>query len=296
MPYAATLTDDQHFYYDWNTSRVLNPSEHTISATAQVQLNYEQGLYGSIYSIASTASAPPAQGPYPYDTFYGDGRAADYIIADIHLKSVTFNNNVLLAQDDVNQVTPPEFTWNPSTNALTASQPAAYLKAKNVKFTAQLCSSSGVSLTGSATMGYAVTVQANPNTTNPSTSQPDPTLTLYDNSSSGPSLCGTYFSVNATTALDNWVARYTETFTALNLYVKFTKIPTPTWSQVQSYANPHNTIGNTLYALVAGPTAPMVRPWYGVLDDACVWAARTADATTATTDLATGLYSNGTYK
>ena len=101
-------------------------------------------------------------------------------------------------------------------------------------------------------------------------------------------------SVNATTLLYNWIARYAETFPALNFYVKFTKVTPVVWSQVQTYGS--YIPGNTLYALLSNPTAPMSPPWSGVLDYACDWAKRDTTATTATTDLTKNFYYSSTYR
>ena len=56
----------------------------------------------------------------------------------------------------------------------------------------------------------------------------------------------------------------------------------PTRSALGSY---NSYVGNTVYATVATPTAPMDQPWVGVLDDACTWAKGTSDASVTTTPL-----------
>ena len=145
-------------------------------------------------------------------------------------------------------------------------------------------------------MGYALklTATATPNTINPATNQPDPILTLFDNTTGAPVApipFTTPVTVTATTALNSWVSRYGTSFPALGLYVKFTHVPS--WGLATSY----NSVGlsNTLYATVATPTAPMAVPWVGVLDKACDWGKRISNANSATTALAKGLYDTGTY-
>ena len=253
-PISAAMTpgNSNNYYINWPSSSAGNPSEHTVKATAQI--------HDSLGSI-----------PLDSTTYLGNGRLADDVIADIKLQSLQFNNGVTLAQDRLTQVPKPEMTWNTTTNGLLTANPCSYLRNRHPALAMTLSDSAGNPLTGSATKGYTLKWLAAPHTTDPSTSQPDPMLTLFDNSSGSPTACGSSVSVNATTLLYNWIARYTETFPALNFYVKFNNVtPTPTWGLVGSYgtANP----GNTLYALLSNPTGLMSPPWVGVLDDACVWA------------------------
>lgn len=221
----------------------------------------------------------------------GMGRAADDIIADVHLQSIKFNSNIALNQDFVAPVPSPEIVLI----GTAASYPAAYIQGKSVNLTLKLSSSAGKDLTGSATMGYLCKLQANPNTTNPATNAADPVLMLYDNTTASPAVpasCTASTTVAATTALNSWVSSYAMNFPVLTFYVEFTKIPTPTWSALSSY---NNSVGNTVYATVATPTAPMATPWVSVLNNACSWAKRTSDATSATTALAKAMYNTFTY-
>ncbi len=87
--------------YTWDSSQATNPSEHTISASAQVQFEYEGPPSGTVYTISSTAATAPAQGPYPPNTFYGDGRAADFIIAQLIPQSLAFQDSLPLNQTPV---------------------------------------------------------------------------------------------------------------------------------------------------------------------------------------------------
>jgi hypothetical protein len=231
---------------------------------------------------------------------YGDGqgRDGDFVVADLRLKTLQFNSNVPLNLDAVTLVPAPEFLWNPSSLTPTQSSPAGYIQATAPKFTMQVCDSKQGALTGTATMGYALKLTATPNTTNPSTHQPDPTLTLFDNSAGAPVApipFTTPVTVTATAPLDSWVAKYGASFQALGLYVEFTHVtPAPTWGLAISY-NTAN-ISNMLYAVVSTPTAPMAAPWIGVLDKGCDWAKRATNASDATTALVKGFYNNGNYQ
>ena len=267
----------------WNSSTAANPSEHTLYALAQIS----QGT--QTLSLDSRNPPPPNSGPYSGS--YGDGRVSDLVIADVQLQSLKFNSSIPLAQDAVTLVSTPEFVWNQH-----PLYSAAYVQGKNVNFTMTLCDSKGAALTGSATLGYALKLQATPNTTDPATSQADPALTLFDNTTGVPVApvaftAGTSVTVSATTALYSWVAKYAASFSPLSFYVKFTHVtPTPTWKQVATL-----NLSNTLYAVIATPTAPMATPWTGVLDYACSWAARTTNATDATKAATKGLYDHGHY-
>lgn len=262
VPYTVQNPSTGSMIY-WNSSTAANPSEHTLYALAQIS-NGAQTL-----SLDSRNPPPPPSGPYSGS--YGAGRASDFVIADVQLQSLKFNSSIPLTQDAVTPVPTPEFARNQG-----SFYPAAYIQGKNVNFTMRLCSSTGAALTGSATLGYALKLQATPNTT-------DPALTLFDNTTGVPvaptAFSGDSVTVSATTALNSWVAKYAASFSPLSFYVEFTHVtPTPTWKQVAT-----TNFGNTLYATVTNPTAPMVKPWVPVLDYACSWAVRTTNATDATT-------------
>ncbi len=280
VPIAATVTPgNPNNYFVYWTQTSGNPREHTIKATAQ--------LHNATATILLNSTDSQ-----------GNGRPADDIVADVRLQSLKFNNNIPLMQNTTTPVPTPEFTWTSASNNPATSNPAAYIQGKSVNFTMLLGSSTGAALTASATMGYALKLQATPNTTNPTTHQADPALTLYDNTTGAPftpTPCGSSTTIAATTVLDSWVAKYPTSFSALNLYVKFTQLPTPVWRQIETYASSSSPFGNNIYAVLATPTAPMSSPWVGVLDDACVWAARTTTATSATTALVTNEYNNAHY-
>lgn len=280
-PAAATVnpSNSNNYYIDWPQTGG-NPSEHTVTATAQIH---------DSLGVIPMDSTDPSNRIYAPS---GMGRPADDIIADVHLQSIKFNSNIALNQDSVTPVSTPEITL---IGTPTTTNPAAYVQGKNVNFTMLLSSSTGATLTGSATMGYLLKLQASPNTTNPATNAADPVLTLYDNTTGSPTVpasCSASTTVAATTALNSWVAAYTTSFPVLTFYVEFTKIPTPTWSVLSSY---NSSVGNTVYTTVAAPSAPMASPWVSVLSYACNWAKRTSDATNATTALAKGLYGTFTY-
>ena len=288
-PTAATVnpSNPNNYYIDWPQTGG-NPSEHAVTATAQ------------IHSGAGATSLNSTDPPNRQYATSGMGRPADDIIADVQLQSIKFNNNIALSQDAATAVPSPEITWtqggvNPSANPPATANPAAYVQGKNVNLTLLLGSSAGAALTGNATMGYLCKLQASPNTINPATSAADPVLTLYDNTTASPTVpapCSASTTVAATTALNSWVSSYTTSLPVLTFYVEFTKIPTPTWGVLSSY---NSAVGNTVYAVVATPTAPMATPWVGVLNYACNWAKRTTSATSATTALTTGLYNAGHY-
>ena len=274
-PITATVTpgNPNNWFINWPQTGG-NPSEHSVKATAVI--------HDAIGSVTLDSTRPE-----------GNGRPADDIIADVRLQSLKFNGNIKLTQDATTPVPTPEFTWTSASNSPATSNPAAYIQGSSVNLTMLLGSSTGAALTGGATMGYALKLQATPNTTNPATSQADPALTLYDNTAGSPFLptpCGSSVTIAAPTALNGWVAEYTTSFSALNLYVEFTQLPTPVWRQIGSYPGSGGTFGNALYASLAGPSAPMSTPWVSVLDYACNWAARTTDAPTATALLTTGFY------
>ena len=274
-PQVATIfgTNPNQGYLDWNSSGALNPSEHTIFATAQI--------HDAIGIVPLDSRRPEC-----------DGRAADDVIADLRLQSLGFTNNVLLNQDAVTPVPTPEFLWVPSSLTPTRSSPAAYIQAKKPSFTMQVCSSSGAALTGSATMGYALKLTATPNTVNPANNQPDPVLTLFDNTTGNP-VVPTVFTnpttVTATTPLNSCVAKYATNFSTLGLYVKFTSVPS--WKLVTSY----NIPTCKMYAVLAQPSSPMILPWTQVLDLACSWAARATQADAATQNLVSNEYLHCTY-
>ena len=280
--------------YVWDASSAGNPSEHKISASAKLQWEYEGPPSGPVNTINSTSPAYTAGGSTT--DFYGDGREADLVIADMRLKSIGFTGNIALNQDLTTHIPRPEFTWDPASGSSTASGPAAYVQGSSVGFTMTFCDSKGAALIGSATTGYTLNLQANPNANNGATGQPVAPLTLYDNTTASPvapaTFSGSSATVTATTALSGYVARYTATLSPLNIYVEFTHVtPMPTWGLVSS---PSST-GNTLYAVVATPTAPMATPWVPVLDYACKWATGATDAASATTALANAEWNNCTY-
>ena len=299
-PYTATVngtTGNISASIDWDASQAANPSEHTATVTMMVK---PDPYHDPVTYQSDKLQPPPPTGPYPSGAVYGDGRVADFVVADIRLKSLKFTGNIGINQDQTTPVPTPEFTWDTASRSLTTPQPACYVQGKNVGFTMTFCDPTGAALAGTATTGYGIKLQANPNGTNAATGQPVPSSTLFDNTTTTPisatPFSGSTASVTATTALNSYVARYTTTFSALNIYAKFTHVtPTPTWGIVNSYASPTATIGNTVYAVLATPTDPMKTPWVPVLDYACRWATGSTDATSATTALTKAEYDGCTY-
>jgi len=280
--------------YTWDSSSAGNPSEHTLSATAQVEFHPSPpGPATQSQTITSLPAPPPASGPY--SGFYGDGRAADFVFANVRLKSLKFTGNIALSKDQTTAIPGPEFTWD-SSGGQTASNSAAYVQGSSVAFTLALGDPAGAALMGTATMGYTLKLQANPNGIVVATGQPTPSVTLYDNTAASPvaptAFTGSSASVTASTALGSYVAGYTTTSAPITLFVEFSKVtPAPTWVVVDTCP----AFGTKIYALVAKPTDPMKTPWVPVLDYACQWATGATDATSATTALTKAEYDHCTY-
>ncbi len=201
-----------------------------------------------------------------------------------------FQPNTGVNQDAATTVPNPQMTWdssgNRTPNYLYGTAPAAYVRSTNPSLELRL-----YNITGNATMGFTLDMQASPNTA-------DPSLLLYETGST-PKTCGPDTFFNAQASLYNYVAYYNCAIRDLSFYVQFTKTGVPAaqapWQMVSSYASSNNVISNVLYGLLATPTAPMSPAWTGVLDHACMWAANTSDATSATTALTTGFYNNSHY-
>ena len=295
-PQLATIysNNPNQGYIDWDSSGAANPSEHTITATAQI--------HDSI-GIVPLDSARPE----------GNGRPADDIIADVRLKSLDFINAYTLRNQASVSSTPspdpaivadPQFVWNqngiPGPLWNQSSNPGGTFAAPtgDVQGTSPLLYVTPYPFTGPATVGFTLKVQAAPNTVNATTGQPDPTLTLYDNTSAAPvSLSSSGSGTSAQVMLYPKVAKYGLTTSALSLWVKFTGVTPNVWKQVgASYASTSQPLTNTLYAVLATPKVPMNQPWVGVLDKVCTWAKGTANATGATNALVKGLYDNGDYQ
>lgn len=301
--YPATVTDNLNFYITWDASQATNPSEHSVSATAQVQHLYSDGLTGPIITISSTAALPPPNGPYPDKTFYGNGRAADFIIGTFMvnnfrwLPSIGSSSLIVLQQDATTAVPLPHFTWNAiqsnsDYNALT-SNPAAYVQASTLRFFVKLYTPPS----NAVVMGFRLKLTATPNTTNPSTNAADPALILYDNTAGANPETFTLdtssrFWRSAAVPLYPFVAKYALSLTNLQLFVYFKTAQQ--WSNAQPTGSSYQG-NNTLYAVLATPTAPMAQPWTRVLDYACDWAKRTSDAVNASKQVTYGFASHSIY-
>lgn len=281
VEYDATVTDNGGSYtgsLDWDSSQAGNPSEHTTSARAQFTRTFGTYHMTTIYNSTDAAD----QG--------NDGYPADFIIADLRLKSFEYVNAYTLRNSasatpaptpDPAVVPSPQFVWGLNGNATTSGEPAGDIQAKIPAFKIKLHP-----LTGGATVGFKLNWMAMPNTG-------DTTLTLYDNTTNAPTpMSAGAFDGNAQRALLSKVAKYSSSCT-LGIWVKFTHLPTqnPTWKQAGSTY----VFGHTLYATLAPPTAPMAEPWVGVLNHACDWAKGASDATAATTAVTKGEYDHCTY-
>ena len=290
-PTAATMTvgNANNYYINWPASAALNPSEHTVKATAQLH-----DADGTI-TLDSTAAL-------------GNGRLADDIIADVRLQSLDYDNSYTL-RNCASALTPPDpdpaivpshtFVWNQDRSQTTTWDVVNHpigtfnVPADDVQGLTPLVNVTPFTWTGtSTTVGIRMKVQAAPNTG-------DPTLTLYDNTTKDPiTLTSAGVNVGALVALYPKVAKYMLSVSALSLWVKFTGVTPNVWQQVgPAYATSTSPLSSTLYALWGTPKAPMDQPWVAVLDKACDWAKGTTgtDPSSATTALATNFYINGTY-
>jgi hypothetical protein len=256
------------------TNTAGNPSEHTVYAQAQIHYLTQSKSLDSRNVID------------------GAGRPADFIVSDIQLKSLQYQaahvrgSTVLtLMQDAVVPVPVPQVTWAQGNTAVATNNPAGYVMGSRPGFAYKL-----YNITGGATMGLTMTATVTPF---PGT---DPSFTLIDTAGSPIPFTGSGITVNSPPSLLSKVYRYQMMLTHLALWVQFTQTgqtPGP-WRQVTSYGSP-TTLSTFFYATLTRPFTPMTNPWVPVLDDACTWAAGTADAISATTALATGLYNNGQY-
>lgn len=272
--YTATLFDTHdggEGYIDWDASQATNPSEHFATATATLHRDVGEPPVRQTKTMSSLASPNP-----PPDEDSGDGRPADFIIADLKLKSLKFTSPITLlwAKDD--PVSLPQLAWDQNGELLTVN-PIAYVRNATPTFTFDLWN-----ITGNATMGFTLDMAAQPVTE-------DPTVILYQNGPD-PEVFTSPTTRTAQNPLLNKVLRYSNQISSFNFYVKFT-LP-GTWGGV--FTTPTSPFHN-LYGLLGAPTAPMAQPWVQVLDDACDWAVNATNATAATTALTTEFYNHATY-
>lgn len=168
----------------WNTSALPNPGEHTIIATAQVH-----NSAGETATFDSTLVS-------------GNGRAADDVVADIRLKSLTFNNSIPLRYSasanpaptpDPALVPMPKLVLDQNGNITAPLTSMAYTKGATIPFAIKL-----YPLTGTATVGYTLNLTAKPIGTN------EAGLILYQ-TGTVPKVLTNPFSLNAQVALYNEV-------------------------------------------------------------------------------------------
>ena len=256
-----------------------NPSEHTVYAQAQVHITQ----YGQTqYKTLDSRNGAPG----------GAGRPADFIVANLQLQSITFTGtgNLTLMQNASTPVPVPQVTWTQGNPPTASTNPAGYVMGSKPRFAFLL-----PGITGTAQMGLTVTANANPFPGS------DPSVTLKDTGSSPipftlQNLTSGVFNVDSDAPLLGKVYRYQTFLTNLALWVQFTQTgqsPAP-WRQVASYGSP-TALSAFFYATLAQPTTPMAQPWVPVLDYACTWAAGTASATSTTTAVTKGEYSNCIY-
>lgn len=258
----------------WDCSQAGNPSEHYVSATAQLHRDLPPPFGGRQTETLNSLDSP---NPPPGGNS-GNGRAADFIIANLKLKSLKFNSPITLLVEKNNPVPVPQMTWDQNGNMLTG-HPFAYVRNTTPNFTFDLWN-----ITGNATMGFVLGMADSTNTG-------DPDVTFYQ-----PALVPEVFTSPATRAaqnpLLNKVVLYHNVITRIDFYVRFT-LP-GTWSN----AMPGGQVNlyNTLYGVLATPTAPMSQPWVQILDDACNWALNATNATDATTGLTMQFYDHAWYR
>jgi hypothetical protein len=279
-PATATVNPNNanNYYIDWPQTGG-NPSEHTVTATAQI--------HDSIGAITLNSLDAPNRS---YNTS-GMGRPADIIIANLQLQSLTFNKSIPMRYSaSANPAPSPDPALVPTpqldlsqTGAVTASlPPMAYVQGTSIPFTIQL-----YPLTGNATVGYTLDLNAKPLATN------EAGLVLY-HTGTVPQPFTNSLSLTSQAALYKEVNDYATTLDDLRFWVQFTK-STGNWAIAGDAADTGHQISNQIYAPLATPAAPMAQPWVGVLTYACQYAAGTASATAATSALTSGLYNNGRY-
>jgi hypothetical protein len=251
----------------WDASQAANPSEHYSSARAQISRPYPP--YGRITMQLSSLNPPPQ----------GDGRMADFIVADLKLKSLKYNSPITLLNHAPPlagyEVPVPQLTWAEN-GTMTGNNPAAFVRNTKPNFTIELYPTNG-----NATTGFDLALDAGPNTS-------DPALVLY--LTTGVQAASFPVTLDAQVPLYNYVARYTTDLHYLDLYVQFSR--TGAWARVGPTYDCH--IGR-LYAVLDTPSEPMPEPWVPVLEYACVWAAGATDAEGATRLLTEMTYLNCTY-
>lgn len=269
----------------WPTAGIANPSEHFMYAIASITYN------NNTYTIDSRSSTNPNANTPAYA---GDGRMADFYLANIQFQSVTFGGGALTLRtkaDTTNNGTTvsglvpvPQITWTQSgTTTSISTYPAGYVRAGTPQLICQLNA-----LSGSATMGYTMTATASP------IGVSDAAITLKNTGTSVPvSFSGNSFTVASDNALLNKVERYSVSFTDLSVWLYFTLAQS--WGRACNYASATSPVNTTFYATLAQPVAPMEQPWVAVLGDACTWAVGDSDAATATSDLTTKFYNNAHY-
>jgi hypothetical protein len=267
----ADATLNQYNYtgtLNWDASQAANPSEHYSSARAQI--SRPNPPYGRITMQLSSLNASPQ----------GDGRMADFIVADLKLKSLKYNSPITL----LNHAPPlagysvpvPQWTWpQVGDGYMTDNAPVAFVRNTVPTFTLELYPTNG-----NATTGFDISLTAGPFTGQP--------LTLY--LTTGVQAANFPVTLTSQATLYNHVTRYGTALNYLHLYVQFSR--TGAWSWVGPTYN--NYLGR-LYALLNTPTEPMTQPWVPVLDYACIWADGCEDSASAEQHLTHGAYDNCSY-
>jgi hypothetical protein len=261
----ADATLNQYNYtgtLNWDASQAANPSEHHSSARAQISRPYPP--YGRITMQLSSLNPSPQ----------GDGHTADFIVADLKLKSLKYNSPITLLYHAPPlagyEVPVPQLTWAED-GTMTGNYPAAYVRNTKPNFTIELYPT-----TGNATTGFDLFIEAAPN------------LVLYQ--TAGVQAASFPVTLTAQNPLYNFVTTYNPAIHYLDLYVQFSR--TGYWQKVGlTYQCPISR----LYAVLDTPSEPMTQPWVPVLDYACSWAAGAADAEGATRLLTEWTYLNCTY-
>ena len=287
---ATTSAGSLTGYIDWPSDSAANPSEHTVSATALA--------HDGATSLSLDSTQPQ-----------GNGRAADDIIADLRLKSLTFGSAsgstaplTLRVKADSSPgnndgvVAMPQVLWDIASTGLpynpTRTNPAGYIMGSKPQFTFAISKPNGADPEIGATVGLTLTASAHPNTS-------DADIVLKDTKGQPVAVALPTATLPSDNPLLNKIAAYPVSITDLGIWLKFTKPATPVWVRHRSYAASSGAsiqqFGTTFYTVLATPTAPMTQPWTRVLDYACAWASGKSDATNATIALCNGFYNNSYY-
>lgn len=272
--YGATIDQWNHCgSVAWDASSAPNPSEHSIHAIATISSSYPPFLPPQHMNLDST-NKPDATPP-------GDGRNADFIIANVQPSSLTYNG-LAINWDRYTPVEQPEIQWGWGIFDDPEADPCAYKQGGTPSFRIDFDPSNNQS---AISWGFTMNFTATPGFVNAGDANP---VILY-NVANTPEPCTLPILRQCTGQLLNSVNVYDNSLT-LTMYVWFKEAKA--WGR---YPGNSFTSNNTMYATLDIPKSPMDTPWVDVLDDACNWAGGSTDAVTATRMLASSEYSSCQY-